>query len=74
MTDILTEKNGELTNISLSDITGVSSAVYSFRSLYPMDINHDDITEIPWQEASTTGLEGPGRIRCGQPLYRLAQL
>ena len=57
VTDILTEKNGELTNISLSDITGVSTAVYSFRSLYPMDINHDDITEIPWQEASPVALE-----------------
>lgn len=57
VTDILTEKNGELTNISLSDITGVSTAVYSFRSLYPMDINHDDITEIPWQEASSVALE-----------------
>lgn len=60
VTDILTEKNGELTNISLSDITGVSSAVYSFRSLYPMDINHDDITEIPWQEATFAALEETG--------------
>lgn len=60
VTDILTEKNGELTNVSLSDITGVSTAVYSFRSLYPMDINHDDITEIPWQDTASAGLQGMG--------------
>lgn len=67
VTDILTEKNGELTNISLSDITGVSTAVYSFRSLYPMDINHDEITEIPWQEASTAALEGTGNSTAANP-------
>ena len=67
VTDILVERNGELTNISLSDITGVSTAVYSFRSLYPMDINHDDVTEIPWQEASTTALEGSGNAPAVNP-------
>lgn len=67
VTDILVERNRELTNISLSDITGVSTAVYSFRSLYPMDINHDDITEIPWQEASTAALEGTGNAPAVNP-------
>lgn len=47
ITDILTMQNGELTNIVLSDETGVSSKVYRFLSLYPTDINGDGLTEIP---------------------------
>lgn len=47
ITDILTPRNGELTNVALSDITGVSTEVYRFLSLYPMDINGDGITEVP---------------------------
>ena len=46
-TDILTVKNGELVNILLSDVTGVSSEVAPFCSLYPEDINGDNITEVP---------------------------
>ena len=47
ITDILTLKNGELTNIVLSDVTGVSREIAPFRSLYPTDINGDGITEVP---------------------------
>ncbi|MEG1594578.1 MAG: VCBS repeat-containing protein, partial [Oscillibacter sp.] len=47
ITDILTLKNEELTNVALSDITGVSTEIFQFRSLYPADINNDDITEVP---------------------------
>lgn len=47
ITDILTMKGGELTNIVLSDVTGVSTEIFQFRSLYPMDINGDGITETP---------------------------
>ena len=46
-TDILTVKNGELVNILLSDVTGVSSEVAPFCALYPEDINGDNITEVP---------------------------
>ena len=47
VTDILTLRNGELTNIALSDATGVSGEIAPFRSLYPSDINSDGVTEVP---------------------------
>ncbi|MEG2176304.1 MAG: VCBS repeat-containing protein [Oscillibacter sp.] len=47
ITDILTVKNNELTNVVLSDVTGVSTEIFQFRSLYPKDINSDGITEVP---------------------------
>ena len=47
ITDILTTRDGELSNIVLSNITGASSEVFRFLSLYPTDINSDGITEIP---------------------------
>lgn len=50
-TDILTVKNGELVNILLSDVTGVSSEIAPFCSLYPEDINGDGVTEIPHPES-----------------------
>ena len=34
-------------NILLSDVTGVSSEIAPFSSLYPEDINGDGITEVP---------------------------
>ena len=46
-TDILTDRDGELTNILLSDVTGVSSEVAPFCALYPEDINGDGVTEVP---------------------------
>ena len=55
-TDILTVKNGELSNILLSDLTGVSSEVAPFSHLYPADINSDGVTEVP--HPVTTGEEG----------------
>lgn len=48
ITDILALKSGELTNIALSDVTGVSAEIAPFRSLYPTDINGDGATEVPW--------------------------
>lgn len=47
ITDILTVKNGDLTNVVLSAVTGVSTEIFRFHSLYPMDINGDGITEAP---------------------------
>lgn len=47
ITDILTLKDGELTNIVLSDTTGVSTEIAPFRALYPTDINSDGVTEVP---------------------------
>ena len=50
ITDILAVRNGELTNIALSDSTGASTEIALFRSLYPTDINSDGITEVPIPE------------------------
>lgn len=47
ITDILALRNGELTNISLSNVTGVSGEISRYLSLYPTDINGDGTTEIP---------------------------
>ena len=47
ITDILAVRNGELTNIVLSDVTGVSGEIAPFRMLYPTDINADGLTEVP---------------------------
>ena len=47
VTDILAVRNGELTNIVLSDLTGVSGEIAPYCSLYPTDINNDGLTEVP---------------------------
>ena len=54
-TDILTVKNGELVNILLSDVTGVTSEVAPFTALYPEDINDDGVTEVPHPVTSGSG-------------------
>ena len=46
ITDILAVRNGELTNIVLSEVTGVSTELAPYRSLYPTDINGDGYTEV----------------------------
>lgn len=46
ITDILAVRNGELTNIVLSESSGVSSEIAAYRSLYPMDLNGDGLTEV----------------------------
>lgn len=48
ITDILAVRNGELSNIVLSEVTGVSSQIAPYCSLYPTDINSDGLTEVPW--------------------------
>lgn len=47
ITDILAVRNGELNNIVLSELTGVSGEVWPFCGLYPADIDGDGLTEIP---------------------------
>jgi len=47
VTDILVDRDGELDNIVLSDITGMSTEIARFLSLYPTDINGDKTTEAP---------------------------
>lgn len=47
VTDILAVRNGELTNIALSEATGVSGEIAPFCGLYPTDINNDGLTEVP---------------------------
>lgn len=56
-TDVLTVKNGELVNILLSDVTGVSSEVAAFCALYPEDINGDGVTEVPRPVTGAAGRE-----------------
>lgn len=51
VTDVLSYKNGAMVNITMSDRTGVSSAMYVNRSLLPTDINGDGVTEVPSPEA-----------------------
>ena len=55
VTDILAEKNGELTNLVLSDMTGVSTEIAPYCSLYPADINGDGLMEVPWPVALYSG-------------------
>ncbi len=47
ITDILTVRDGELTNTVLSDTTGVSTEIAPYCALYPTDINNDGLTEVP---------------------------
>ncbi|MCI8910810.1 MAG: VCBS repeat-containing protein [Oscillibacter sp.] len=53
VTDILAVRGGEaagggeLTNVALSSLTGVSGVVAPFCALYPADINGDGLTEVP---------------------------
>ena len=44
VTDILAVKNGELSNLVLSAVTGVSRDISTYRGLYPTDINMDGVT------------------------------
>lgn len=48
ITDILAVRNGELSNIVLSEDTGVSSQIAPYSGLYPTDINSDGMTEVPF--------------------------
>lgn len=48
ITDVLTLQNGELTNIALSGVTGVSDEIAAYCGLYPTDINGDGLTETPF--------------------------
>ncbi len=52
VTDILALRNGELTNIVLSEATGVSGEIAPFYGLYPKDINGDGWTEVPAPSSS----------------------
>jgi len=45
ITDVLALRGGELTNLVLSAITGVSGEVSRFCSVYPMDINGDGVID-----------------------------
>ena len=47
ITDILTLHKGELKNLVLSDVTGISTETAPFRGIYPMDLNDDGVTEVP---------------------------
>lgn len=64
VTDILLSRNGELDNIVLSDITGMSTEIARFLSLYPTDINGDKTTKVPFPAliAMSDGDQGYYRI------------
>ena len=54
VTDILTYRDGVLSNIVLSQSTGVSSQIARFMNLQPTDIDADGATEIPMPAALYT--------------------
>ena len=58
ITDILTVQNGELSNLVVSEVTGVSTEIAPFASLYPRDINSDGATEVPHPEPLPDWEEG----------------
>ena len=65
ITDVLLLRGGELSNSVLSLTTGVSGESSRFRSLYPMDINGDGITEVPRTVSlfqGETELDGSQRV------------
>lgn len=47
ITDVLTLRGGELSNLVLSSVTGVSGEASQFCGLYPGDLNGDGFTEVP---------------------------
>ena len=47
ITDVLVVRNGELSNIVLSEQTGVSGEIALFCGLYPADVNGDGVTDVP---------------------------
>jgi hypothetical protein len=51
VTDVLRLKDGALVNITMNERTGVSGAMYINRSLLPVDINGDGVTEVPSPKA-----------------------
>lgn len=57
-TDILILRDLSLTNITLSNFTGVTSLVYQNRNLYPKDINADGIMEVPVAKRLPRASEG----------------
>lgn len=63
ITDILVDRDGEMDNIVLSDITGTSTEVARFLSLYPTDINGDKATEVPVPALLAASDDGPGYYR-----------
>lgn len=57
VTDILAVREGELSNLLLSDVTGVSREIVSYHGLYPTDINNDGVMELP-QTLTVSGWSG----------------
>ena len=51
VTDILVCREGELSNIMLSQSTGVSAQIARFLNIQPADIDGDGVTEIPMPAA-----------------------
>ena len=47
ITDILAYRQDVISNIVRSDVTGVTSEIFRYISLEPMDINGDGVTEVP---------------------------
>lgn len=62
ITDILTYKQGAIANIVRSDVTGVSSEIFRYISLEPMDIDGDGVTEVPMPVVLPNGLEDSEEI------------
>lgn len=67
ITDILTTRQGDFLNLALSAVTGVSTEIYRYLSLYPTDINGDGITELP----APVSLPSAGEDPPPEPCYRI---
>ena len=72
ITDILTDRGGELVNLVQSSTTGVSSEIFPYLSLRPQDINDDKVTEVPapFPIASTDFMDGEIRYQINWRSYR----
>ncbi|MBR4544480.1 MAG: VCBS repeat-containing protein [Oscillibacter sp.] len=63
VTDILTLRGGEISNVVIDQTTGVSAEISPFCSLYPSDFNSDGITETPRSIPLPTGPSGETAYR-----------
>ena len=57
ITDILMYKQDSIVNIVRNDATGVSSEIFRYTDLHPMDIDGDGVTEVPMPTILPSSLE-----------------
>ena len=57
ITDILTYKQNAIANVVRNDATGVSSEIFRYIDLHPMDVDGDGVTEVPMPTMLPSSLE-----------------